>query len=1589
MGNLADRIASLSPAKLELLAQRLKKRSGEGTEKQEIERRPRDSNAPPRLSYAQQWLWFLDQLEPGSLAYNISTAVCLTGQLNLAALERSLEEVIRRHEILRTTFHVMQGEPRQLIAPAFNLKLPVLDLSNLSETRRELKVHELAAEQGQHAFDLARGPLLRLSLLRLGPEEHVVLLTMHHIISDGWSVSIFIQEMAQLYQGFSQGHAVSLPQLPIQYADFAEWQRGLLEAEASSTQLDYWKQRLTGAPALLELPADKPRPAMQSFRGARQSFALTSALSEGLIDLSRREGVTLFMTLLASFQTLLSRYTGRDDILVGTPVAGRNRIEVERLIGFFANTLVLRTDLAGDPTFRELLGRVREVALGAYSHQDLPFEKLVEKLQPVRNLSHNPLFQVLFALQNTPPRTLDLPGLAWSTLKVDTQTARFDLALELREGPEGITGVCEYSTDLFETTTIARMLEHLQNLLDGIVANPDKRLSALPGLTLEERRQLLSEWNGAGRARPPEQCLHEAFEAQAELRPDAIAVTFEKEHLTYGELDRRANQLARYLRRLGVGPEMHIGISFERGVELVVGLLGILKAGGTYVPLDPTYPKERLSFMLEDAQVPLLLTSEKLLPLLETRQDIRGVCLDSEWGIIAQESTEKLTPGATAENLAYTIYTSGSTGRPKGVQVKHASVVALFAAARPLFDFKDTDTWTAVHSFAFDFSVWEIWGCLLHGGRLVIVSLPSAQSPAAFAKILRDEKVTILNQTPSAIRQLIEVGQEAEAMAGGEQTLRLVICGGEALPREVAARLLEWKVPLWNLYGPTEATVWATAQQAEVVDAARSSVPIGRPLMHTQVYILDQQMQLSPVGAAGELHIGGLGLARGYLNRPEATAERMRPHPFSQEAGARLYKTGDLARYLPGGAIEFLGRMDHQVKVRGFRIELEEIEAVLEQHPDLRACLVTVREDSGNKRLVAYLVAAQETVPTVSELRRFAREKLPEYMIPASLVFLDELPLTPNGKVDRRALPPVDEAASGLAEAYQAPRNATEELLAGKWAQLLNLRRVGASDNFFELGGHSLLATQVVSWVRACFGVELALRSLFETPTVAELAELIEQERNARRGLLAPPLVPRPRAGDLPLSFAQQRLWFFNQLEPDNPVYNIAIAVRLSGHLVTAALEQTFNEIVRRHEVLRTSFAISEGRPVQIIAPSLSLRVPVVDLSTLSESAAETEAQLRMDKEAQLPFDLTKAPLLRVCLWRLKADEHLALLTMHHIASDMWSLGILIEEVSALYEAFVAGRPSPLPKLAVQYADFALWQREWLEGDVMAGHLAYWQEQLAGAPPILRLPTDRPRPSAQSFHGRRSHMKLSPQLSGQLQELAQRENVTMFMLLLAIFQTALSYYTGEQEIIVGTDIANRNHAETEGLIGFFVNQLVLRTKIRDAAAFRELLGEVRQTALEAYAHQDLPFEKLVEAISPGRSLQQRPVFQVKMNVQNIGVRELKLPQLVLSPVRVGHEALDLDLMLVFVEAPEGLSGWIHFNTDLFDNSAITRMAAGIKALLGLVVTRPDISLGELKQILTDLDEQQEALKKRERALARRKKFQSIEAIPVNLLHPEK
>lgn len=1050
-----------------------------------IPRRETFSACP--LSFGQERLWFLNQLEPESPVYNESSALRLIGLLDVEALEKTFNYVIARHEVLRTTIALVDGNPRQRIAACRTIELAAIDLRSHFAKDRDAEARRLIDETIHRPFDLSSDLMLRALLLRLDDQEHILLVVKHHIASDGWSSGIFWQEITALYQAFTSGRPAELRELPVQYADYAAWQRERLQGELLETQLSYWRKQLENVKAL-QLPTDRPRPAIQSFQGARQTLLLSNDLSQALRALSRHEGVSLFMTLLAAFQILLHRYTGQEDIAVGSLISGRNRADIEGLIGFFVNTLVLRTDASGVPTFIELLRGVRGVCMGAYSHQDLPFEKLVQELQPERSLNANPLFQILFQLNNGPRTLVDLPAIQVEDLDLDIRVSKFDLSLIVADNGEVITGRIEYNTDLFNPDTIERMLGHFRNLLEGIVANPEQRISELPLLTEAERHQLLIEWNDTATDYRKDKCIHQLFEEQVERTPEAVAVVFEDQQLTYGEFNTRANQLAHFLSKQGVGPETLVGIYMERSLEMAVGLLGILKAGGVYVPLDPEYPKERLAFMLEDARATVLLTQEQLIEKIPPHS-AEVVCLDKDWEKIAAENGKNPISNTTTENLAYVIYTSGSTGNPKAVMIPHSAIVNHMLWMQDVFPLSNTGRVLQKTSFTFDAAVWEFYAPLL-AGAILVMAPPDHSDVASWAKQVAERQVAVLQVVPSVLRVLLDQTELDEW-----QGLRRLYCGGEQLPTELAERLSASlpSVELYNLYGPTEATIDAICG---VCSSNREGavVPIGRPIANTQVYLLDSYLSPVPIGIPGELYIGGEGLARGYLSRPDQTAEKFIPNPFSEQPGARLYRTGDLARYLPDGNIEFLGRTDHQVKIRGFRIELGEIESVLSQHPLVREVVLQAREDDvGDKRLVAYVVLSEEQACSANELRSFLKQKLPEYMIPSAFVFLDTLPLTPNGKVDRKALPVPDSSRAGLEESYVPPRTVVEEIIAGIWGEVLKVEKVGIHDNFFELGGHSLLATQVMSRLREALQVDLPLRTLFEVPTVAELALNIEQ----------------------------------------------------------------------------------------------------------------------------------------------------------------------------------------------------------------------------------------------------------------------------------------------------------------------------------------------------------------------------------------------------------------------------------------------------------------------------------------------------------------
>ncbi|ETX03443.1 MAG: hypothetical protein ETSY1_00010, partial [Candidatus Entotheonella factor] len=1504
------------------------------------------------LSYAQQRLWFLDQLEDTSPAYNLPMALRLTGSLDAAALQYALNHMIQCHDVLRTTFPVVADQPVQRVDPNGSCTLDVVDLHHLAAPEQAAELHRRLAQQADCPFDLACGPLLRVTLYVLGDCDQVLLVNMHHIISDAWSLGIWWRELDALYSTQVAGQSSLLSERPLQYADFAQWQRQWLSGEVLATQLAYWEQQLADVPARLELPTDHPRPRVQTFKGQTEWFDVVPPVAEALTALSRRSGVSLFMTLYAAFVVLLYRYSGQDDIVIGTPIANRHYREIESTLGFFVNTLALRTDVSGQPSFDTLLKRVRQVMLSGYAHQDIPFEQILSELDVERTLSHAPLFQVMFALDNAPAAPFAFGDLEVTPVAVDNVTAKFDLTLYLSENSQagssrskaGLKGGIEYNTDLFECETIQRMISHFQQLLAGLVADPNQPIDTLPLLSEAERQQVLLAWNNTRTTYPHDLCIHQLFEHRVEQQPDAIALVFDETCLTYSQLNRRANQLAHYLQELGVGPEVMVGLCLERSPEMVVGVLGILKAGGAYLPLDPAYPRERLTFMLADTNAPVILTQQQVRhQVADTEAEI--ICLDTAWEQWSGKSTATPVTHLTAQHLAYVMYTSGSTGRPKGIGITHQSVVRLVKETNYI-DLGPTDIMALASNSAFDAATFELWGALLNGARLAGLSREVALSPRALQQAIRTQGITTLFLTTALFNQIAQ--EEPEAF----RAMPNLLFGGEAVEVRRVQEVLQHGSParLLHVYGPTENTTFTTWHRVQAVPDEAVTVPIGRPLANTQIYILDRQLQPVPIGIPGELCMGGDGLARAYYNRPALTAAQFIPNPFG--AGC-LYKSGDLARYLPDGSIEFLGRIDTQVKLRGFRIEPGEIEVALSQHEAVQEALVLVREHPpGHKQLASYIVSGEpDTTTLIPALTAHLKQSLPDYMIPSAFVVLDRFPLNPNGKVDRQALPAPE--TSGLEGTYVAPRTPTEEVLVAIWSDVLGVDHLGIHDNFFDLGGHSLLAIRIISRLQEVLQVTLSVRMVFEAPTIDQLAAAIETARYAESSLpVPPPLRPMGRQEPLPLSYAQQRLWFLNRLEGPSSTYNVPIAFRLSGQLHVTALEQALNAMVRRHEILRTIFPMVEGEPIQHILPTLSLPLPSIGLQHLSGLEQAAELHHRLSQEAARPFDLSQGPLLRMTLFELDDHESVLLVNMHHIIADDWSMEIWWHELDILYRACTQPQDtasvSPLPPLIVQYADFAQWQREWLTGEVLERQLAYWQDQLEAAPTLLPLPTDRPRPREQTFNGRIERFELDAQLAEAVRDFGRQAGASPFMVFLAAFAALLSRYSGQEDLVIGTPVANRPTREMETVIGLSTNTLALRLDLTGDPGFDMLLKHVQRVTLDAFLHQDIPFEQLVSELNIERNLSHSPLFQVVLVWQNLRPEPVGLGDLHLSPVDVDIVTARFDLVLYLTEIESDddlnlkprLGVAIEYNTDLFERSTITRMVGHFEQLLDGIMADP-------------------------------------------------
>ncbi|MFL6196687.1 MAG: amino acid adenylation domain-containing protein, partial [Thermoanaerobaculia bacterium] len=1500
------------------------------------------------LSAGQRALWFLERLEPEAGAYNVVVAARVRA-LDAGALRRALSLLAGRHEALRTVIQETEAGPVQRAVPGLEPEILVEDARAWSEA----ELRERLAREAWRPFDLAAGPPLRARILeRAG--ERVLLLAVHHVVSDFWSLAVAARELGALYLQETGGPSAELPPPALRYADFVRWQEEAL-ARRGERLWEHWRQALDGVRDL-DLPTDRPRPPARTGRGLARAATVPAGLAGALRGLAASRGATLFAALLAAFQAQLGRYADQDGFAVGTPTSGRGAPEWSGVFGYFVNPVALRADLSGDPPFRTLLDRTREASLAGLEHADLPFVSLAERLRPVRDPARSPLFQAMLALQQRRPgddprlpafalgedgARISLGTLELESIGLAERRAQFEVSLNAAELPSGGLGLSmEADADLFDAATVERMLGHFQTLLAAAVAEPGRTLSDLPLLTAAEQEELLTGWRATAAPSGPTPAfpLHELVAERARLAPDAPAVIADGERLTYGELMERAGALARALRRMGVGPEVPVALCVERSADLVIGALGILQAGGVYLPLDPDYSAARLAFVLQDAGAAALVTQARV----ASRLPEPGVPVLLLEGLDA--GGEAPAAGVLPENLAYLIYTSGSTGRPKGVAVTHGAAVEHCLTWARAYGMTESDRVLQFPSAGFDASVEQIFSALLAGAALVLRG-PGMWGPRELTERIAEHGLTVIDLPTAFFSRWV---QDAGDLAA-PPSLRLIGTYGEELRSETVRR---WSrtplagVPLLNCYGPTETVVSATLHAVRPEEGDAGPVPIGRALPGRVARVLDRTGHPRPAWVPGELCLGGL-LARGYLGRPDLTAERFVPDPFGAP-GERTYRSGDLARRRPDGAIEFLGRLDDQVKVRGFRVEPGEVEAALTAHPAVReAAVLALGEPGEDRRLVAFVA------PELPEgLRAFLRESLPDYMLPAAWLALPALPLNANGKVDRAGLARrAGEAEAPEAAGGDAPGTPAEELLDGIWAELLGRDRVGVRDDFFALGGHSLLATRVVARVSRVFGVDLPVSAVFQAPTVAGLAARITA---APATQAAPPVRPAPRQDGeaLPLSFAQRRLWFLDQLEPGSPVYNVPGEVRLAGPLDLAALTAAFNGVLRRHEALRTVFLAWRGEPAQRVLPATPAPVPLVDLSALPEGAREEEAEHRSRAEARRPFDLAQGPVCRALVLRLAGEDHRLCVTFHHIASDDWSLDLFLDELSALY-----GGAADLPELPVQYPDFAAWQREWLGGGELERQLGYWRERLAGLP-VLELPADRPRPATRDPRGAVSTVAVPPETVEAVARLARREGVTTFMALLGVYQALLARVTGETSIPVGSPVANRRRPEVERLIGLFVNTLVLDARLGDDPGLRELLARVREAALGAYAHQDLPFERLVEELAPSRGLSQNPLFQVVL------VLEEPLPAraaggLSLEPLRRDSGTAKFDLVLAVSPGADG--GWeayAEYSRALYDRATIDRLLGQWRTLLeGAAAAEPSARLSELP-LLTGPERQQ-------------------------------
>ena len=1522
-----------------------------------------------RLSPQQKRLWFLHQNNP---AYRAQSAILIEGHVDIAALTRAVGQIIDRHEILRTTVHRQPGirTPVQVIAkcsPSWRHE----DLSKSDEAEQSARVKQLFELEGKVPFDFERGPLVRLALLCLSTNRHLLIVTLPWLCADGSTLKNFYDELCRTYDALLRGEDFHVEAM--QYADFAAWQNDLLESEVANAGQVFWQQRNIAQPFSGMTSFTVPASITDKFEPARLPCVHDLALAAKLDFLARKHATDRSIILQTCWQTLLWRLTRQAEIVMGRVFDGRNYDELTGAFGIIAKCVPMMFRLDHDPSFDEQL---RETG------KDVRETERWLEFWTWEN-TRGQYLPVSFEYQER-SGGYDVRDARFRVYDQFVCFDRYNLKLVGVECDKDETFHTEiqYDSRVIALDAVRCIADQFQEVIASALDNPEARLSDLRILSVKERQRLVLEVNQTSRAYDPHALVYSLFEQQVENESESTAVICEEDRLSYAELNARANQLAHYLQKFGVGPETPVVLNLELSVETLTGILAILKAGGAYVPLDGAQPRQRLTAILEETNAPVIVTQSSLKDHFSSRTQ-QVICIDSDWDAISNESSENPGADIREDNLAYIIYTSGSTGKPKGVAVEHRHLTNYFYAIRDRLSIVKKTSYATVSTFAADLGNTMIYLALCTGGTLHVITKQQATEAAALIAHFTRHEIDCLKIVPSHLEALL-------AHDGCDVLLprKCLILGGEAAAPNLInlVRNLAPGCDIYNHYGPTETTVGVLTCKVEEDHHEPKGLPLGRPLANNAVYLLDQRMDPVGVGETGEVYLGGAQVTRGYVKQMGVTAERFVPNPFSRQGGERLYRTGDLGRFLPDGNVGFVGRADNQIKLHGYRIELGEIRYALNQHPEISDSVAVVTKDDNDQPILVACYIAQQDIE-VSELRRFLAEYLGGQAIPNHFSRLAKFPLTPNGKIDLQALADTEKAERVAPRTVVSPTTPMEELLAGLWTNLLGVRPISTDDDFFALGGHSLLATRIVSQLHKLLQVEVPFTVLFESPTIAATAKRLEILVKQEKGLQSAPIVRVPREQKLPLSFAQQRLWFIDQLQPNSSGYNSASAMRLTGSLNVNALEKTLNEIIRRHEILRTSFRAIGGNPVQAISPHVGVSLPVTDLSPYDAAEREAEA-LRIAKEDSIrPFDLSTGPLLRVTLLRLGPEEHVLVVTMHHIVTDAWSNGIFMRETTAIYKAFLQDKPSPLPELPVQYADYSSWQHQCLAGETLQRHLVYWRQRLNGPLPMLVLSGDQPRPESRTFRGAKQIVSFSKELMQELKGFSRQQGVTLFMTLVTSFKVLLHLYTKENDIVIGTDVANRNHTEIEGLIGFFVNQLVLRTNLSGNPTFSELLDRVREVALGAYAHQDLPFDRLVEALKPERNLKYAPFFQIKLVLENTSTGDLELPGVKIDQLETESSEAKLDLILVLRERSEGLQGWFEYNGDLLDASTVTRFAENLEIILRHALSSPTRRISELQEVVTSLESKRHALEQQHYEDTWRESFRTIKPQPI-LITPE-